>query len=78
MASNPLAMEPPRTQSPQVPQQAHVSLYGGDYPKCELTWPQLIHAEIIGMFKWLNVLQVRGNKIDCHICLQYLGTHDGK
>lgn len=49
MASNPLAMEPPRTQSPQVPQQAHVSLYGGDYPKCELTWPQLIHAEIIAV-----------------------------
>ncbi|KAM3588523.1 GDP/GTP exchange factor for ARF [Umbelopsis sp. WA50703] len=42
-------MEPSRAQSPQLPQQAHVSLYGGDYPKCELTWPQLIHAEIIAV-----------------------------
>lgn len=48
MTDNPPPIDPSSLRSPQPSQHATSPLYGIDNLKCELTWSQLIHAEIIG------------------------------
>ncbi|KAI8581103.1 hypothetical protein K450DRAFT_234658 [Umbelopsis ramanniana AG] len=49
MTDNPPTIDPSSLRSPQPSQHAASPLYGNDNLKCELTWSQLIHAEIIAV-----------------------------